>query len=63
MLGSVNDAPGHFQLAVNDLCAAHLRWGDHLRSLITHRFKPEEFDRALGEHRPEEIKAVIEWKD
>jgi threonine dehydrogenase-like Zn-dependent dehydrogenase len=62
MLGSVNAARGHFQMAVDDLARAHLRWGDHLAKLITHRYPYTEFDVALGQQPPGAIKTVVEWE-
>jgi threonine dehydrogenase-like Zn-dependent dehydrogenase len=62
MLGSVNAARGHFQMAVDDLARAHLRWGDHLAKLITHRYPYTEFQVALGQHPPDAIKSVVEWE-
>jgi threonine dehydrogenase-like Zn-dependent dehydrogenase len=61
MVGSVNAARDHFQMAVDDLSRAHLRWGDHLSGLITHHHAYTDFAAALGQHPPEEIKAVVEW--
>ncbi len=61
MLGSVNAARGHFQMAVDDLARAHLRWGGHLAALITHRHPCTEFEAALRQHPADEIKTVIEW--
>jgi threonine dehydrogenase-like Zn-dependent dehydrogenase len=62
MLGSVNAARGHFQMAVDDLARAHLRWGDHLTKLITHRYHYTDFAAALGQQPPDEIKTVVEWE-
>jgi threonine dehydrogenase-like Zn-dependent dehydrogenase len=62
MVGSVNAGRDHFQMAVNDLEVAHLRWGDHIAKLITHRHPYTEFAAALGQHPANEIKAVIEWQ-
>ena len=61
MLGSVNAARGHFQMGVDDLAHAHLRWGAHLEKLITHRRSPEQFPEMLGHHESDIIKEVIEW--
>jgi glucose 1-dehydrogenase len=61
MLGSVNAAREHFQMAVDDLAHARLLWGDHLAQLITHRYASSDFESALHQHTPDEIKAVIEW--
>ena len=61
MVGSVNDAQGHFQMAVDDLARAQLRWGDHLQKLITQHHPVEDFLNALTHHEADEIKVVIEW--
>jgi threonine dehydrogenase-like Zn-dependent dehydrogenase len=61
MLGSVNAARDHFQMAVDDLLHARLLWGDHVSQLITHRYAYTDFDSALHQHTPDEIKALIEW--
>jgi glucose 1-dehydrogenase len=61
MVGSVNAARDHFEMAVEDLARARLRWGDRMSELITHRYPSPQFATALGEHPPDEIKAVVEW--
>lgn len=61
MVGSVNAARDHFQMAVDDLASARLRWGDHAARLITHRYPCTEFEAALTKHPADEIKSVIEW--
>ncbi len=61
MLGSVNAARDHYQMAVDDLAHAHLLWGDHVTQLITHHHPYSDFDLALHQHTADEIKAVIEW--
>lgn len=61
MVGSVNAARTHFQMAVNDLMHAHLLWGDHVAKLITERYPYTEFETALRDHNADEIKSVIEW--
>lgn len=61
LVGSVNAARDHFQMAVDDLAHARLLWGDHMARLITHRYPSTEFTSALRQHSAEEIKAVIEW--
>lgn len=61
MVGSVNAARGHFQMAADDLGHAQLRWGTHISSLMTNRFRPEQFPQLAHEHRPEAIKEVVEW--
>lgn len=61
MVGSVNASRDHFQMAVDDLLQAHLRWGDHVGRLVTHRYPYTEFKAAVGEHGVDEIKVVLEW--
>jgi glucose 1-dehydrogenase len=61
MVGSVNAARDHYQMAVDDLGHARLLWGDHLTQLITNRHPYADFESALHQHSPDEIKAVIEW--
>lgn len=63
MVGSVNASRDHFQMAVSDLFCAHLRWGDHVANLITHRYPSAEFKSAFELHESEEIKTVLEWGD
>jgi threonine dehydrogenase-like Zn-dependent dehydrogenase len=61
MVGSVNAARDHFQMAVDDLSQAQLLWGDHVNKLITHRYLNADFEMAMHQHPEDEIKAVIEW--
>lgn len=61
MLGSVNAARDHYQMAVDDLAHARLVWGDHVAQLITHRHPYTDYETALHQHSADEIKAVIEW--
>lgn len=61
MVGSVNAARDHYQMAVDDLMHASLLWGDHVSRLITHRHPFTDFATALQQHPADEIKAVIEW--
>ncbi|MGH9326323.1 MAG: glucose 1-dehydrogenase [Terriglobia bacterium] len=61
MLGSVNAARGHFQMGVDHLGAARLRWGAHLEKLITQHYSPDKFEDVLKTHGPDVIKEVIEW--
>jgi threonine dehydrogenase-like Zn-dependent dehydrogenase len=62
MLGSVNNPRAYFQMAVDDLAMAQLRWGDHVARLITHRHPYTDFVTALTHHEADEIKVVLEWK-
>jgi hypothetical protein len=61
MVGSVNAAIDHYQMAVRDLDFAQSRWGDLVGQLITHRHSYLDFETAFSSHVPGEIKAVIEW--
>ena len=61
MLGSVNAARGHFQMAADDLAQAHLRWGALIAGLITNRYPWDQFAGLLSQHQPDAIKQVIEW--
>ena len=61
MLGSVNAARGHFQMAADDLAQAHLRWGAHIAELITNRYPWDQFAGLMNQHHAEAIKEVIEW--
>jgi threonine dehydrogenase-like Zn-dependent dehydrogenase len=61
MIGSVNAARGHFQLAVNDLERAEHRWPGLMERLITQRCPPEEAESLLEHHPADEIKATVEW--
>ena len=62
MLGSVNAARDHFQMAVEDLRQGHLLWGDHVEKLITNRHPAADFIGALTTHATDEIKVVLEWQ-
>jgi threonine dehydrogenase-like Zn-dependent dehydrogenase len=61
IVGSVNAGRDYFQMAVDDLATAALRWQGHVDRLITHRYPAADFARAFGEQSQDEIKAVIEW--
>jgi threonine dehydrogenase-like Zn-dependent dehydrogenase len=61
MLGSVNAARGHFQMAADDLAQAHLRWGAQIAGLITHRYSWDQSAGLMDQHQPDAIKEVIEW--
>jgi len=61
MIGSVNAAPAHWEMAVQDLGAAVRRWGAHIARLITHRHPADDFEAALEHHGNDEIKVVLEW--
>ncbi len=59
--GSVNAARDHFQLGVDDMLSAELRWPGHVAKLITHHYAAQDFATGFSQHPDDEIKAVIEW--
>ncbi len=61
MLGSVNAARDHFQMAADDLSHASLLWGEHIKGLITGHFPYTDFAKAMDGHGADEIKTVVEW--
>lgn len=61
MLGSVNAARDHYQIAVDDLVRARLLWRDHVTGLITRRLHYTDFAAAFHGHEVDEIKTVVEW--
>jgi hypothetical protein len=61
MLGSVNNPASYFQMAVDALSHAQLRWGDHITKLITNRHPYTDFDEVLQHPGADEIKVVVEW--
>lgn len=62
MLGSVNAARDHFQMAVDDLLHARLLWGNLIDTLISHRYGVDDFQTALTAHPEDEIKAIVQWQ-
>lgn len=61
MVGSVNAARGHFQMAADDLAQANLRWPNHIKGLITDHHAASEFTESATSHKTDTIKEVIEW--
>jgi threonine dehydrogenase-like Zn-dependent dehydrogenase len=61
MVGSVNAARDHYQMAVDDLETADLLWGDHVGKLISHHFAYTDFQAAFNQNLQDAIKVVIEW--
>ena len=60
MLGSVNASAGHFQMAVDDLGRAQLRWPGHIGRLITH-YPSTRFNELVSHAEADAIKEVIDW--
>lgn len=63
LVGSVNAARDHYQMAVDDLSSADARWPGLVAQLITHRHPYTNFLNALKEHPSDEIKAVLQWTE
>ena len=61
VVGSVNASPKDWQMAVDDLAAAHRQWPSGVDALVTDSFPYADFARALSHHSADEIKTVIEW--
>jgi threonine dehydrogenase-like Zn-dependent dehydrogenase len=62
MLGSVNASTGHFQMAVDDLGRAQLRWPGQLGRLVTH-YPSARFVELVSHPEPDAIKEVIDWSE
>jgi threonine dehydrogenase-like Zn-dependent dehydrogenase len=63
ILGSINAAREHFDLAIRDLRSANTRWGDHVRRLVTSRLPVTNFASVLAKGDPNEIKTVLLWRE
>lgn len=62
VVGSVNAARDHFQMAVTDLHRAEAIWPGHSKTLITHRYSYTQFAEAIYGHDDSAIKSVLEWE-
>lgn len=63
ILGSVNETIHHFEQAIVDLTKGQQTWPHLLPQLITRTFSPQDYQVALTEHMPDEIKIIIKWSD
>jgi glucose 1-dehydrogenase len=61
MVGSVNAARDHYQMAVDDLESASLLWGEHVEKLITHHFVYSDYQAAFNQGLQDAIKVAIDW--
>ncbi len=61
LYGSVNAARDHYQMAVDDLQQACLKWPGQVEKLITDHLPYTDFATALNSSKPDEIKVVLEW--
>lgn len=62
MLGSVNAAKKHWDLAIRDLEQANEKWGSAISKLISSRVPCDRFHQAISEDSKEEIKRVLTWE-
>ncbi len=61
MLGSVNEDIHNFEQALVDLQAGSQKWPGVIQKFITQTFSYKDFQKALTQHTPDEIKVIIEW--
>lgn len=61
-LGSVNAAPKHYRMAVDDLLIAQRNWPDITSDIITEKVSVDEYTRAFT-FIQDEIKTVIVWRE
>ncbi len=62
LLGSVNAAKKHWELAVLDLVKAKKKWGGVLEKLITTRVPYHQYKDLFSEKQSHEIKVVLKWE-
>ncbi|MGE5806145.1 MAG: glucose 1-dehydrogenase [Ignavibacteria bacterium] len=62
LIGSVNAAKEHYNMAVNDLLGAKKRWGNLPDKMITEKIPAGNFSDAFKSHSADEIKVVIDWQ-
>lgn len=63
ILGSVNAAPEHFKLAVDDLSEAYKKWGDKIEKIITNKIPYNKYLESQNDHSHDNIKVVIVWSE
>lgn len=61
-LGSVNASLRHYEMAINDLQKAKLKWEETIEEIITDKFHYTDFAKAFEVDSSKGIKTVIEWK-
>lgn len=61
LIGSVNAAKRHWEMAVRDLEEAYHKWGDSIEQLITKKVEFAKFKDALDKHETNDIKNVVSW--
>ena len=60
IVGVVNANRRHFEAVLRDMVLIKKRFPGFLTSLITHRFRLDEYGQALGPRTPDQIKVVFE---
>jgi glucose 1-dehydrogenase len=60
-LGSVNASIQHYEMAINDLQMAKLKWKDTIEKIITDKFPFKKFPEAFEVDSSKGIKTIIEW--
>lgn len=61
MLGSVNAGMDDFKRGIEELTAAHQKFPEEIRKIITGKIPVEQFQKAFDSHDANVIKTVIEW--
>ncbi len=61
MVGSVNASITHFGMAVDYLEQSMKQWPDAIKKVITSKIPYANYDHALHDHSPDEIKVVVDW--
>lgn len=61
VVGSVNASIHHFEQAVQYLHHSMQRYPEAIRSVITRKVPYEQYEKALMEHDPSDIKVVVTW--
>jgi threonine dehydrogenase-like Zn-dependent dehydrogenase len=61
VLGAVNAGIDHYRMAVQDLEASWQQWPSAIQKVITEKVPYTQFDKALHNHSPSEIKVVVDW--
>jgi len=63
VVGSVNAAKRHWELAIEHLEQAFNQWGDSIEQLITKKVPYDNFKEALNKHATDDIKNVVAWSE
>lgn len=61
LLGSVNASKEHNEMALRDLQASRVHWGDAIDRVITHVVPYSDFQNVIPQSAPDEIKTVLDF--